>query len=262
MDNLACSLIHWCRTLGVDGHRHAQLEQRGRQSVQDSDPVQQVPPPMAVSDDEIAQQLFAVSPARMLLGTWPSVLLDVVCPVVSYQVLTRLGVTDTVALATSAIFPLGAFLATVIRHRQVEALSVVSLLFIAAGVTVSLTSGNPRFILLSGSLFTGSFGVLFLLSLFLERPLAFYLGRQVMTGGKPEMMQRWDGLWKYRNFRRANRIVSGVWGSGLLLEALLRVLLALTLPTATFGLVWSPLSYVIYAGLIVWTILFGRSAAA
>jgi hypothetical protein len=230
--------------------------------MQGSDPVQQVPPPTAVSDDEIAQQLFAVSPARMLLGTWPSVLLDVVCPVVSYQVLTRVGMTETVALATSAIFPLGAFLVTVIRQRQIEALSVVSLLFIAAGVTVSLTSGNPRFILLSGSLFTGSFGMLFLLSLLLERPLAFYLGRQVMTGGKPEVMQRWDGLWKYRNFRRANRIVSGVWGSGLLLEALLRVLLALALPTAIFGLVWSPLSYAMYAGLIVWTILFGRSAAA
>jgi len=230
--------------------------------VKETDPDQQLTPPPAVSDDELAQQLFAVSPARMLLGAWSSVLLDVVCPVVSYQVLTRLGMTGTLALATSAIFPLIAFLATVLRQRQVEALSIVSLLFIAAGVTVSLTSGNPRFILLSGSLFTGSLGLLFLLSLLLERPLAFYFGRQLMTGGKPEMMRRWDGLWKYHNFRRANRIVSGVWGGGLLLEALLRVLLALVLPTAIFVLVWSLLSYAMYVGLIVWTVLFGRSEAA
>ena len=214
--------------------------------MQERDPDQPVTPPTAASDDEIAQQLFAVSPARILLGAWPSVLLDVVCPVVSYQVLTRLGMTDILALATSAMFPLIAFLATVMRHRRIEVLSLVSLLFIAAGVTVSLTSGNPRFLLLSGSLFTGSFGLLFLLSLLLECLLAFYFGRQLMTAGKLELMRRWDGLWKYRNFRRANRIVSGVWGCGLLLEALLRVVLALALPTSIFVLVWSPLSYVIY----------------
>ncbi len=230
--------------------------------MKESDPVKQVTPPPAISDDALAQQLFDVSPARMLLGAWPCVLLDVVCPVVSYQVLTRLGMTSSLALATSAIFPLIAFLTTVLRHRQVEALSIVSLLFIAAGVTVSLTSGDPRFILLSSSLFTGSLGLLFLLSLLLERPLAFYFGRQLITGAVPELMRRWDGLWKYHNFRRANRIVTGVWGGGLLLEGLLRALLALVLPTTIFVLVWSPLSYAMYVGLIVWTVLFGRSEAA
>jgi hypothetical protein len=105
-------------------------------------------------------------------------------------------------------------------------------------------------------------GLLFLLSLLLERPLAFYFGRQLITGAVPELMRRWDGLWKYHNFRRANRIVTGVWGGGLLLEGLLRALLALVLPTTIFVLVWSPLSYAMYVGLIVWTVLFGRSEAA
>ena len=47
-----------------------------------------------------------------------------------------------------------------------------------------------------------------------------------------------------------------------MLEALLRVLLALVLPTAIFVLVWSLLSYAMYVGLIVWTVLFVRSEAA
>jgi hypothetical protein len=73
-------------------------------------------------------------------------------------------------------------------------LGIISLLFIAAGLIATLVTGNPRLTLMTGSLLTGLFGLAFLGSLLLPCPLAFYLGRQMMTGGKPELVARWDGL--------------------------------------------------------------------
>jgi len=64
--------------------------------------------------------------------------------------------------------------------------------------------------LLKGSLFTGVFGLAFLGSLLRPRPLAFHLGRQLMTGGDAGRIARWDALWRYARFRRGLRVVSVV----------------------------------------------------
>lgn len=96
----------------------------------------------------------------------------------------------------------------------------------------------------------------FLASFLLPRLLAFYLGRQMMTGGDPQRISHGDDLWQYPGFRFGNRVVSAVWGWGLLIEAGLRIVLALGLPVSLFLLAWPYLNYGIYEALLVWTVYY------
>ena len=179
-------------------------------------------------------------------------------PFISYQGLTGRGVSPLLALSVNAVFPVVSIVRVSLVERTVDALGIVSLLFIAAGLVVSVITGNPLVALIKGSILTCAFGLAFLGSLWLRRPLAFYLGRQMMTGGKPEAIARWDELGQHPWFLAGTRVVSLVWGWGLVLEAGLRVLLAVSLPTSTFLLIWPVLSYGIYGALLVWTVSYAR----
>jgi hypothetical protein len=212
----------------------------------------------AVGAVETAPEVPTVGALQVLLGNRRAVLLDVVLPFAGYQLLVGRGAPAVVALSVTAVFPLVGTLGGWLRERRLDTLGIISLLFIAAGLIATLITGNPRLTLMKGSLFTGVFGLAFLGSLLLPRPLAFYLGRQMMTEGKPALIARWDMLWEYPRFRSGNRVVSVVWGCGLVLEALLRVQLALSLTTSMFLLTWSVLSYGIYATLLVWTVFYAR----
>jgi len=212
----------------------------------------------SVGAGETAPEVPTVGAFQVLFGNRWAVLLDVLLPFAGYQLLVGRGVPAVVALSATAIFPLAGTLGGWLRERRPDTLGIISLVFIAAGLIATLVTGNPRLTLMKGSLLTGVFGLAFLGSLLLPRPLAFYLGRQMMTGGKPELIARWDALWQYPGFRYGNRVVSVVWGCGLVLEALLRILLALSLTTSMFLLLWSVLSYGIYATLLVWTVSYAR----
>lgn len=210
-----------------------------------------------VSDDT-ALEVPTVGVRRILLGNRWAFLLDVVLPLAGFQLLIWRGVSAAAALSATAIFPVAGTLGGWVRERRTDVLGIISLLFIAAGLIASLVTGDPRLNLMKGSLLTGAFGLAFLGSLFLPRPLAFYLGRQMMTGGEPALIARWDALWQYRGFREGNRVVSTAWGCGLLIEAGLRIVLALGLPTSAFMLVWPLVSYGIYAALLAWTVAYAR----
>jgi hypothetical protein len=184
--------------------------------------------------------------------------LDLVLPFLLYQALTAAGVTGAPALAASAVLPLASIVAQGVRQHTLDALGLVSVLFILAGIAVGWVSQDPVWALLAGSSFTAVLGLGFLVSLQREHPLAFYLGRQTMTDGSPEAIRRWDASWSEAGFRQGCRVVSAVWGSGLLLEAGVRVLLAHTLTPPTFLLVWPVIGYGVYAALFWWTLCYAR----
>ncbi len=205
-----------------------------------------------------ALEVPTVGVLQVLFGNRWALLLDFVLPVVGYQVLASRGASPTMALSLTTVFPIAGILGSWFRERRPDILGIISLLFIVAGLAATMVTGDPRLTLMKGSIITGAFGLAFLASLLLPRPLAFYLGRRMMTGGKPDLMSRWDALWEYPRFRYGNRVVSMVWGFGLIVEALLRVVLALSLTTSTFVWLWSVLSYGIYASLLVWTVCYAR----
>lgn len=200
----------------------------------------------------------AVSPLQAAVGNWRSLLLDLGLPVLAYRALTSWGAGEVTALCVAAAFPVVGLVVHWARARDVDALGALSLLVIAAGIVVALLAGDARPGLIAGSLTIGLFGAAFLGSLLLPRPLAFYLGRQVMTGGRVELVERWDRSWADPGFVHGNRVVSAVWGSGLLVEAAARALLVVLLPVPTFLVVWPLIGYGTYGALMFWTVSYSR----
>jgi hypothetical protein len=124
---------------------------------------------------------------------------------------------------------------------------------LAAGAAGSLISGSVFFALIKESFLTGVFGALCLGSLFVQRPLLFYIVRQFVAGEDAERLAWWNGLWQYPDFRRGMRFVTFVWGIAYIAEALLRVVFAITLTPAQVVMISPVMGFGILIVLIVWT---------
>lgn len=177
---------------------------------------------------------------RALIGWAQTLLLNVAMPVATYVVLTGLGVSPVVAYVASGAWPVLQIVLSTLVHRQLDALSVVALAFVALSIVATVATGSPRLALLRDSVWTAIIGVLFLGSLVLPRPLGFYFGRRFATDGTPESSRWWDGLWRYPAFRRSQRVITAVWGVAFVADAVLRVWLVLVLPVSA-GAIVSPL---------------------
>lgn len=183
----------------------------------------------------------------------PSLLMDVILPVATFNVLISLGVPTLAALALGGIFPAISIAHGYAKTRQLEPLGIIVLGLLAIGTAASLVSGSVFFAVVKDSFLTASFGLLCLGSLFAERPLAFYIIRQFLSGHDPALNQWWNGLWEGAMFRRMNRIITIVWGVVVVAEAIARVLLALVVTPAMVVTISPVLAFGVAIGLSVWT---------
>lgn len=139
------------------------------------------------------------------------------------------------------------------RDRRVDALSMMVLLGIALSLAAMALGGSEKMLLLRESLLSGLFGVAFLLSLLLPRPLVFYLARATIERRHEEGRARCEQLWQQAQFRRGMRAMTALWGCGLVLEMLLRSWLAWHWPVERSILVLPWISYAVYGGLMAVT---------
>jgi hypothetical protein len=203
---------------------------------------------------------FNMSARSMLLGLIPSIVVNGILPFVLYQILTSRGVPVLSALLLTSIFPLAGIAFGWTRRGSLDAIGLLSLIFIGAGIATSFISGNPRFYLVKESFGTAAFGLAMLISLAFARPMMFYLSRQGATGDNPEAAARWNGLWTTAPmFRHMLRVMTVVWGVGLVTEAAVRVVLALVAPASVVLAVGQVMAYVVIALLLLWSFNHGRS---
>jgi hypothetical protein len=109
--------------------------------------------------------------------------------------------------------------------------------------------------------FTGAFGAIFLGSLATARPLIFRLN-QDLAAGDPAAQAANEALWELPAARHSFRLMTLVWGLGLVLEALARLVAVLTLPLATSAALSPVLAVVAIGGLLLWTVLYAKARRA
>jgi hypothetical protein len=201
--------------------------------------------------------------ARALLRNLaPSLGINALLPFLLYQYLSAQAVSTVNALGATAIFPVAGITLSWIRTRHLDIIGVISFVFIVLGLLTSLISGSPRFFLIKESFLSGVFGLTFLGSLLLPRPLMYYLSRQFYSGNDPSRATRFEGRWPDPSFRFSQRFLTIIWGCALIGEALIRVGLVFVLPIPIF-LVISPLiGVLILLGLIIWTMSYARRRRA
>lgn len=180
---------------------------------------------------------------------------NIAAPLAIFYGLHAAGVAQVPALLLGAVPPTLRALQTVISRRRVDTLALLTLSFIAVGTGVSFMTGSPRFLLAKDGWMTGAIG-LWMLGTLLRTPFFFQIIRTYLTEparGKAEIMWR-DSA----SYRHLLRVITAMWGIGLLLDAGVRVVLAYTLPVDRVPLI-SGLQYVVvYCCLEGATRVYGR----
>lgn len=186
-------------------------------------------------------------------------LVDVILPMGAFYALHALGVGDFVALAAGGAVSGILALVGIARSRRIDGFAVFILILFGLGLLSTVLTGDVRFLLAKDSFGTGLGGLLILASTALHRPLTFYTGRRFTCGGDPQREQWWATMYDARpGFRRVIRMMAVVWGTGLLVESVVRVVLAYTLPVPTVVALSTVLQIVTFGGLTVWSAWYGR----
>ena len=183
---------------------------------------------------------------------------DIGGPLLAYNWLRSAGLSEVSALVLSGIFPAFGVAINFLQHRRLDAIGALVLAGIVAGTVLGLLSGNPRLVLLEGSVPTAVFAVLCLGSLWSSRPLIFRFALE-FTGADSPQGREFESLWQqYDGFRRTFRVMTVVWGAAYVAEAAARVVIVETTSAGTALAVSKVMPYLVAGLLVAYTIAHGR----
>jgi hypothetical protein len=187
------------------------------------------------------------------------IVLNAVIPLVLYKLSkSYLSSSEFRALIIATTFPLGKSVFDVARRRQVDPVSIVVLLGIAAEGVALLFGGSARLLLVRESLFTGAFGFACFISLLLPRPLMFYFGRHFMAGADPQRQARFNAAWELPGVRFSHRLITSIWGCALVGELIVRIILIYSVSPATVLVVSPILIGTLTIVMMIWTFSYAQ----
>lgn len=179
-------------------------------------------------------------------------LLELAIPLGGYYVLRAAGVNPWLAMVAPALLIAGLLAYRVIRQRRVDMVALFTLTLIVVGTVMTLVTGDPRTLMVRDSWILGLLGLWVLATLCTQNPFMRIAARTIVTVKIGEEGHRqWDARWDNDSrFRHQLRVLTAVWGTAFVLDALVRVLLAYTLPIDSVPLVSTLQWLVVLAGLI------------
>ncbi|TBO57931.1 hypothetical protein EYS09_20090 [Streptomyces kasugaensis] len=181
--------------------------------------------------------------------------LNVAAPLAVFYGLRAAGVGLWWAVLASAVPPVLEALLTVVRERRVGALGILVLAMVALGAVLSAISGSPRFMFAKDGWMTGVVGLAFLATL-RGQPIIYRIVSSVARG---ERRAQVAGQWQNSpSFRHLMRRLTVVWGIGLLLDSVVRVVLAYTLPIDSVMVVTTLQYVVLFVVLETFSRRYGR----
>lgn len=189
--------------------------------------------------------------ARRQLGI--QLAIDIVVPLLLFYVLRRAGTPLLTASVISGAVPGLHTLFSLARGRA-DLLGLVMLTLFTAGTIVAFLRGDPRIIFAKDGWLTGLLGLWVIVSLWTRQPFMMHLGRTIATVKKgAEAAAGWERRWDLEpRFRRDIRLVSWVIGIVLVLDAVVRVVIAYTLPVDVLPLATNVQYVVMLTGLLGW----------
>jgi len=150
-------------------------------------------------------------------------------PTLIYYGLRGIGVSVYLSLLVSTLISAAPTVLGLVR-RRVNALSAYFTTMVLGSVVVSLVAGSTEFLLAKEAVLTFVTGVWFLASAFTRRPLSYTMSRPLIEG-RFRWPSEWDRLWvRSRGWRRMWRVSSLMWAVGTIGDAVIRVMMAYTLP--------------------------------
>jgi hypothetical protein len=192
---------------------------------------------------------------RKALRAAPEILANFVAP---YIVFTALHASfgDVDALIASAVPPLLWSLYELAKTRRVDAISVVVVSAILLTVGATFLGGPARLIQIRDALVTGTIGVMFLVTLVMEKPMIFYLARAAMARGTAAGAAEYERVWERPGVPGVFRVLTLVWGSGLVVQTACMCWLAWIWPIGRYLLLSPFISFSIFGLLMLWSLSY------
>jgi hypothetical protein len=190
----------------------------------------------------------------------PSVVWGAILPLGIYFLVRSHVQTDTQALIIAGGFSAAWVVFQFVRQRRIDLVGVIVLSGFAVGlVSAELLGGNSYVLKVRDAFFTAIFGVVCIITIFTHRrPALFYVGRYLSAGQDPAKMAAYNQLHEVPIGRHTFRVLSVVWGIGLMVEAGSRMTLAELLPTETFLEVSPFVTGSVLGSLFAFTVVFVR----
>jgi hypothetical protein len=204
------------------------------------------------------------NPRAIYRGLLISLLFNIAIPLLLYYLLKGYWHTsEVVALSVACIFPIVNNIIEIVRHRHLDFFGLLFLIGAVVSTALTLLGGGPQLILIRESMITGAYGLLCFISLlFFPKPLMFYVGRQMMTGGDPARVATYDASWQNPKGRFAHRLITAVWGCALFGEFVVRVIIAWLLPAPVVLVLGPILLTVAIGGTFAWMFAYIRRVRA
>jgi hypothetical protein len=190
----------------------------------------------------------------------PSLIFGAALPLAVYFAVRSHVHTDAQALIVAGCFSVGWILIQFARQRRVDVVGAIVLFGFVVGVVCStLLGGNAYVLKVREAVFTFLFGIVLIVTLFThDRPALFYVSRYLSAGTDPGRVAAFDRLHEVPRGRRTFRVLSVVWGIGLVVEASLRMTLADVLPTGTFLAISPVITATVIGSMVAFTALYSR----
>ncbi|MDE2319665.1 MAG: hypothetical protein KGK02_08205 [Rhodospirillales bacterium] len=169
---------------------------------------------------------------------------------------------DTNALIASAVPPLLWSSFELAKTRRLDAVSVIVLASIVLTLAATALGGSARLIQIRDALVSGAVGLLFLASLLMEKPLIFYLARATSARNTKIGAARFEAMWQTPAIRRTFRLMTAVWGAGLVLQTAVMCTLAWIWPISRYLLLGPFIGYGIFGLLLLWSLWYGAKRKA
>jgi hypothetical protein len=181
-----------------------------------------------------------------------SIFLNVVCSYLLYRMSApRFPSGSLYPLALSGLPPLIGLICGIIRQRAIDFIGFFAAEDIAVSLVSLVLAHGEISALVGRSLQNAVLGVVFLISLGLDKPLVLYIARQFLTGNDPLARLRFDFVIAQPDAKRVYRTLTWGWSAALFAKSAGSVVLAMTLRTQNY-LIVSPIWVCISDALLVW----------
>ncbi len=167
---------------------------------------------------------------------------------------TRYG--DVLALIASVLPPLLWSGYELIKTRRLDAISIIVISSILFTVGATAMGGSARLIQIRDALVTGVVGIIFIFSLALKRPIIFYLARATMARHTKEGAADFETVWSRPGVPKILRLLTAVWGVGLMVQTATLCRLAYIWPIGRYLLISPIISYCIFGLLFIWSLWY------
>lgn len=182
---------------------------------------------------------------------------NVVLPFVVFRLASpRIG--EVQALLAASAPPLLWSMVEFVRHRRIDALSLIVLTGIALSVLAFFGGGGVKALQLREKLVTGLVGVVFLGSVAIGRPLIFFLARATIARASASKAAVFAALGEDAAFRRAMLVMTLVWGFGLVGECALSIGLTYVMSVQAFMIAGPVVGYGLMGAFTAWTFWYAR----